>query len=51
MSLFDRLISRVAQRLELKPDNVKYHIKENYRKLSADNKADALLAARSLGLI
>ena len=44
-------VNRIAQRLELKPDNVKYHIKENYRKLSADNKADALLAARSLGLI
>ena len=44
-------VNQIAQRLELKPDNVKYHIKENYRKLSADNKADALLAARSMGLI
>jgi LuxR family maltose regulon positive regulatory protein len=35
----------------LKPDNVKYHIKENYRKLNVDNKTDALLAARSLGLL
>lgn len=43
--------NQIAQRLELKPDNVKYHIKENYRKLDVDNKADALLAARSLGLI
>lgn len=44
-------VNQIAQRLALKPDNVKYHIKENYRKLDVDNKADALLAARSLGLI
>ena len=44
-------VNRIAQRLDLKPDNVKYHIKENYRKLNADNKTDALLAARSLGLL
>ena len=43
--------NQIARRLEMKPDNVRYHIKENYHKLSADNKADALLAARSLGLI
>ncbi|NBI11056.1 hypothetical protein D1641_13700 [Colidextribacter sp. OB.20] len=44
-------VNRIAQRLDLKPDNVKYHIKENYRKLNVDNKTDALLAARSLGLL
>lgn len=44
-------VNQIAQRLELKPDNVKYHIKENYRKLAADRKADALLAARSLGIL
>lgn len=43
--------NQIARRLEMKPDNVRYHIKENYRKLSADNKADALLAARSLGIL
>ena len=44
-------VNRIAQRLDLKPDNVKYHIKENYRKLNVDNKTDALLAARSLGIL
>ena len=44
-------VNQIAQELALKPDNVKYHIKENYRKLNVDNKADALLAARSLGLL
>ncbi|RKI69305.1 hypothetical protein D7V91_05320 [bacterium 1xD42-67] len=44
-------VNRIAQRLDLKPDNVKYHIKENYRKLNVDNKTDALLVARSLGLL
>ncbi|MDE7245433.1 MAG: LuxR C-terminal-related transcriptional regulator [Oscillospiraceae bacterium] len=44
-------VNRIADKLALKPDNVKYHIKENYRKLNAAGKADALLSARSLGLI
>lgn len=44
-------VSQIAQRLEMKQDAVKYHIKENYRKLNVGRKADALLAARSLGLI
>ena len=44
-------LNQIAKRLEMKPDTVKYHIKENYRKLNTDRKADALLAARSLGLI
>ena len=44
-------LNRIADRLAMKPDNVKYHIKENYRKLGASGKADALLAARSLGLL
>lgn len=44
-------MSQIAQRLDIKPDTVKYHIKENYRKLNAVSKSDALLAARSLGLI
>ena len=44
-------VNRIAQRLDLKPDNVKYHIKENYRKLNVDNKTDALLAERSLGIL
>lgn len=32
-------------------DTVSYHIQENCRKLNVDDKADALLSARSLGLI
>ena len=44
-------VNQIAQRLGIKPNTVKYHIKENYRKLNADNKADALLAARSLGIL
>ena len=43
--------SQIARQLEIKVDNVRYHIKENYRKLNVDCKADALLAARSLGLL
>ena len=44
-------VNQIAQRLEIKPDTVKYHTKENYRKLNAASKADALLAARSLGIL
>ena len=44
-------VSQIAQRLGIKPDTVKYHTKENYRKLNAASKADALLAARSLGIL
>ncbi|NBI18967.1 hypothetical protein D1841_15690 [Neglecta sp. X4] len=44
-------VNQIAQRLGLKPDNVRYHTKENYRKLNVSHKADAILAARSLGLI
>ena len=44
-------VNQIAQRLEMKPFTVSYHIKENYRKLNASRKADALLAARSLGIL
>ncbi len=43
--------TQIAQRLNMKPDNVRYHIKENYRKLGASGKVDAIAAARSLGII
>ena len=43
--------SQIAYELDMKPDNVRYHIKENYRKLGVDNKVDALAEARSIGLI
>ena len=44
-------VNQIAQRLEMKPFTVSYHIKENYRKLNATRKADALLAARGLGIL
>nr|WP_202621111.1 LuxR C-terminal-related transcriptional regulator [Pseudoflavonifractor sp. 524-17] len=44
-------VNQIAERLHMKPFTVSYHIKENYRKLNVSRKADALLAARSFGLI
>ena len=44
-------VNQIAQRLQMKPFTVSYHIQENYRKLNVSRKADALLTARSLGLI
>ena len=41
----------IAERLGMKVDNVRYHIRENYRKLGAGGKAEAIAAARGLGLI
>lgn len=43
--------TQIGERLNMKPDTVRYHIKENYRKLGAGGKAEAIAAARSLGLI
>lgn len=44
-------VTRIAERLSMKPDTVKYHISENYRKLGVSGKADAMLVARSLNLL
>lgn len=44
-------VNQIARQMNLKPDNVKYHIRENYRKLGASGKAEAMLAARGLGLL
>lgn len=44
-------VPQIAERLGLKPENVRYHIKENYRKLEVSGKVDAVLAARSLNLL
>ncbi|RKJ75681.1 hypothetical protein D7X33_16500 [Butyricicoccus sp. 1XD8-22] len=44
-------LSQIARKLDMKPFTVSYHIQENYRKLNVSRKADALLAARSLGII
>ena len=35
----------------MKEATVKYHVKENYRKLGVSGKADAVLAARNLGIL
>ena len=43
--------TRIGEKLRMKPDTVRYHIKENYRKLEAGSKTDAIAAAKSLGLI
>lgn len=42
---------QIAEVLDIKLDTVKYHIKENYRKLGVASKADAVLAARGIGLL
>lgn len=44
-------LNQIAGKLDMKPFSVSYHIQENYRKLNVSRKADALLAARSLGLL
>lgn len=44
-------LNQIAEKLEMKPFSVSYHIQENYRKLNVTRKADALLAARSLGIL
>ncbi len=44
-------LNQIAQRLGMKSFSVSYHIQENYRKLNVSRKADALLAARSLGIL
>lgn len=41
----------IAARLCLKPETVRYHIKQNYRKLGVSGKADAVLAARNLRIL
>lgn len=44
-------INRIAQELSMKSAAVKYHTQENYRKLGASGKTDAVLAARNLGIL
>ena len=43
--------TQIGAKLGMKPDTVRYHIKENYRKLEAGGKVEAIAAARRLGLI
>lgn len=44
-------LGRIAKELSMKETTVKYHAKENYRKLGVSGKADAVLAARNLGIL
>ena len=44
-------LNQIAKKLDMKPFSVSYHIQENYRKLNVSHKADALLAARSMGIL
>lgn len=44
-------VNQIAGQMGLKPDTVKYHIKENYRKLGVSGKAGAALAAKNLGIL
>ena len=43
--------SQIAESLSIKTATVKYHAAENYRKLGVSGKADAVLAARNLGIL
>lgn len=42
---------QIAEELSIKTATVKYHAAENYRKLGVSGKADAVLAARNLGIL
>lgn len=42
---------QIAEKLSIKEATVKYHARENYRKLGVSGKADAVLAARNLGVL
>jgi LuxR family maltose regulon positive regulatory protein len=42
---------KIAERLDMNLETVKYHAKSTYKKLGVSSKAEAVLAARNLGLI
>lgn len=44
-------VGQIARELSMKETTVKYHAKENYRKLGVSGKTDAVLAARNLGIL
>lgn len=44
-------ISEIAEKLMINIDTVKYHTKQNYKKLGVSGKTDAVLAARNLGIL
>ena len=41
----------ISKKLSLNTDTVKYHIKQNYKKLGVSGKIDAVLFAKNLGII
>lgn len=44
-------VNKIADQLGMKAVTVKYHTRENYRKLGVAGKTDAVLAARNLGIL
>lgn len=44
-------VAQISGALGMKPETVRYHIKQNYRKLQVSSKSEAVLAARDLGLL
>ena len=44
-------VPQIAAALDMKPETVRYHIKQNYKKLQVSSKGEAILAARTIGLI
>lgn len=44
-------VSQIASALDMKPETVRYHIKQNYKKLHVSSKSEAVLAARDIGLL
>jgi len=44
-------LSEIADKLDMKINTVKYHIKQNYKKLGVSSKTDAVITAQRLNLI
>jgi len=44
-------VNKIAEQMGMKAVTVKYHTRENYRKLGVAGKTDAVLAARNLGIL
>ena len=44
-------VTEIAERLAMKTETVRYHIKQNYKKLGVSSKSEAIIAARELYLI
>ncbi|MBQ7157896.1 MAG: hypothetical protein IJS09_00515 [Treponema sp.] len=44
-------VNEIAERLAIKPETIRYHIKQNYKKLGVKTKSQAVIAAREQHLI